>query len=67
MSLDACAAAVRAAATSGDAASAGRFQAMASSPPSLGNVLGVCSSPDGARHLVLPNDIQPGLHDFGAP
>jgi hypothetical protein len=67
MSLDACAAAVRAAATSGDPASSGRFHAMALPPPSLGNVLGVCSGPDGARHLVRPDDIQPGLQIFGAP
>ncbi len=60
-SLDACAAAVRAAAGSDSPATLGRFVAMPSLRDLTGNVLGICSGPGGARHLVLPDDIQPGM------
>jgi len=66
-SLEACAATVRAAARSDAPATMGRFQAMLLPPPSMGNVLGICSAPDGARHLVLPNDIQPGRPILSLP
>jgi hypothetical protein len=52
LTLEACAAAVRAA-----------------TPEPLsglgGDILGVCAAPDGARHLVRPGDIQPGVPDPG--
>jgi hypothetical protein len=60
-SLQACAAAVRAAAASDNPAVLGRFQAMPSVSGLTGNVLGVCSGSDGVRRLVLPDDIQPGV------
>ncbi len=66
-SLEACATAVRSAATSDNPAAMGRFQAMSPALPALGNVMGICSSPGGARHLVLPNDIQPGLQFLTEP
>lgn len=62
-SLEACAAAVRSAAAADNPAALGKFQALPAVSPALGNVLGVCSGPNGARHLVRPDDIQPGL-DF---
>ena len=61
-SLDACAAAVRAAARADDPGAMGRLVVLPSPADLTGNVLGVCSGPDGARHLVLPDDIQPGQH-----
>jgi hypothetical protein len=63
-SLQACATAVRKAAASGSPAAAGKFQAAGPASQTGGlaaNVLGVCSAPDGGRHLVLLDDIQPGL------
>ncbi len=67
MSLEACAAAVRAAANAEDPKASGSFQPMPSASLSMGNVLGVCSGPGSDRHLVRPDDIQPGLQTSAGP
>jgi hypothetical protein len=67
MSLAACAAAVRTAAQSTSPAAFGQFQPMPSPADLTGNVLGVCSGPNGVRHLILPDDIQPGTSILAEP